>query len=65
MADVERELGLGRERLVELALLLGSDYTEVGAGGGGVGGVGVGGFERGAGSACVGSGRGGGGGVCV
>ncbi len=30
MRDVERELGLNRERLGELALLLGSDYTEVG-----------------------------------
>lgn len=29
MDDVERELGLSRERLVEMALLLGSDYTEV------------------------------------
>jgi len=28
MRDVERELGLGREGLVDLALLLGSDYTE-------------------------------------
>jgi hypothetical protein len=28
MSDVERELGLGREALVTLALLLGSDYTE-------------------------------------
>ncbi len=29
MADVERELGLNQARLTELALLLGSDYTEV------------------------------------
>lgn len=28
MSDVERELGLTREGLVTLALLLGSDYTE-------------------------------------
>lgn len=28
LRDVERELGLDRERLIELALLLGSDYTE-------------------------------------
>ncbi|GLI68761.1 hypothetical protein VaNZ11_013252, partial [Volvox africanus] len=28
MADVERELGLTRERLADMALLLGSDYTE-------------------------------------
>jgi DNA excision repair protein ERCC-5 len=28
MGDVERELGLDREGLVRLALLLGSDYTE-------------------------------------
>ncbi|GIL99001.1 hypothetical protein Vretimale_4298, partial [Volvox reticuliferus] len=28
MDDVERELGLTRERLAEMALLLGSDYTE-------------------------------------
>jgi DNA excision repair protein ERCC-5 len=28
MADVERELGMDRETLVRLALLLGSDYTE-------------------------------------
>lgn len=27
MADVERELGLSREKLTLLALLLGSDYT--------------------------------------
>ena len=32
MSDVERELGLDRDRLVELAMLLGSDYTEVGGG---------------------------------
>ena len=38
MSDVERELGLDRDRLVELAMLLGSDYTEVGGGGGGGGG---------------------------
>jgi hypothetical protein len=31
MSDVERELGLTRDRLAELALLLGSDYTEVSA----------------------------------
>lgn len=29
MSDIERELGLSSERLAELALLLGSDYTEV------------------------------------
>ena len=29
---MERELGLDRDRLVELAMLLGSDYTEVGRG---------------------------------
>ena len=29
MEDIERELGLNRDRLAELALLLGSDYTEV------------------------------------
>lgn len=28
MSDVERELGLDREALVRLAMLLGSDYTE-------------------------------------
>lgn len=28
LSDVERELGLDRERLIQLALLLGSDYTE-------------------------------------
>ena len=37
MSDIEREVGLQRERLVELALLLGSDYTEVGVEGGGGG----------------------------
>ncbi len=37
MDDVERELGLSRERLVEMALLLGSDYTEVGGRGPGCG----------------------------
>lgn len=30
MRDVEQQLGLDRQRLAELALLLGSDYTEVG-----------------------------------
>ncbi|EFJ44850.1 hypothetical protein VOLCADRAFT_82613 [Volvox carteri f. nagariensis] len=35
MSDVERELGLTRERLAEMALLLGSDYTE------GCGGIGI------------------------
>jgi len=30
MSDVERELGLDRDNLIELAMLLGSDYTEVG-----------------------------------
>ena len=29
MSDVERELGLDRDNLIELAMLLGSDYTEV------------------------------------
>lgn len=29
MSDVARELGFDRARLVELAMLLGSDYTEV------------------------------------
>lgn len=28
-SDVERELGLDREKLIRMALLLGSDYTEV------------------------------------
>ena len=29
MSDIEKQLGLSRERLIELAMLLGSDYTEV------------------------------------
>lgn len=33
--DVTRELGLGREELIQLALLLGSDYTE------GISGIGI------------------------
>ena len=36
MSDIDRELALSRENLIELALLLGSDYTE------GVYGVGIG-----------------------
>jgi hypothetical protein len=50
MQDVERELGLDREALVRLALLLGSDYTEGCQGGPGDGrgpaGAGSGGGER-------------------
>ena len=30
--DVESELGMSRDKLIQLALLLGSDYTEVVAG---------------------------------
>jgi hypothetical protein len=36
MSDVERELGLTREGLVRMAMLLGSDYTEGCQGGEGV-----------------------------
>lgn len=35
MSDIEAELGMTRDSLIRLALLLGSDYTE------GVGGIGV------------------------
>ena len=30
MSDVEQQLGVDRDNLIELAMLLGSDYTEVG-----------------------------------
>lgn len=29
MQDIETELGLNRDKLIQMALLLGSDYTEV------------------------------------
>ena len=35
MQDVESELGMSRDKLIQLALLLGSDYTE------GVAGIGI------------------------
>lgn len=29
MKDIQQEIGLDRQKLIDLALLLGSDYTEV------------------------------------